>query len=76
MPVIECTGKDGKPGYKVHNTDGCPFTYESSNEESRKRAHDRASEQLRAIEAHKHGYGRSYHDVISEVSKNLGDNNG
>jgi len=49
MPIKSCN-EDGKPGYKYGDEGKC-YHYEPGNEESRKRAYDRAAEQGRAIEA-------------------------
>lgn len=51
MPVIRCyNSEEGKPGYKVENTEGCPHTYNPKNEESRKAAKEAAYKQWYAIE--------------------------
>lgn len=49
MPVKTCN-KDGKPGYKWGNKGHC-YTYTPGNEQSRKRARNKAIKQGRAIHA-------------------------
>lgn len=52
MP-IQRTTKDGKPAYK-YGKEGKPYTYEPNNEESRKRAYNKAKKQGQVIEISKH----------------------
>ncbi|AGH32206.1 hypothetical protein VPHG_00141 [Vibrio phage 11895-B1] len=52
MPVIRST-KNGKPCYKVQNTDHC-YPYTAGDEASRKRTYNAAVKQLRAIESSKY----------------------
>lgn len=49
MPTKSCR-KDGKPGYKWGDEGKC-YTYTSGDEESRKRAKEKADAQGRAIHA-------------------------
>lgn len=58
MPIINCyNSREGKHGYKVENTTGCPFVYETDDEESKKQAYEDAKKQLAAIEIQKHEAG-------------------
>lgn len=52
MPLKRCM-KDGKPGYKWGENNNSCFTYTVGNEESRKKAKQKAMEQAAAIEANK-----------------------
>lgn len=47
MPVMSCT-ENNKPGYKFGRSGRC-YTYAPGNEEARKRARRRATQQGRAI---------------------------
>ena len=49
MPVQRCE-REGKPGYQWGDSGKC-YTYTPNDEDSRKRAKDKAKEQGRAIEA-------------------------
>lgn len=51
MPLKRCT-KDGKPGYKWGDSGKC-YPYTPGDEESRKRAKEKAKKQGRAIEREK-----------------------
>jgi len=53
MPIENCfNSEEGKPGYKVQNTSGCPHTYIPGNKASRERAKKKAEDQLVAIKIH------------------------
>ena len=56
MPIQACQ-VGGKPGYK-YGPEGKCYPYDPKNEASRERAHQRAMEQGRAIEASKHQQGK------------------
>ncbi len=49
MPIMGCV-KNGKPGFKFGKSGAC-YTYTAGNEESRKRAIEKARAQERAIRA-------------------------
>jgi len=51
MPVKTCQ-EGGKPGYKFGDSGKC-YTYTPGNEESRKRAKEKAARQGRAIQVNK-----------------------
>ena len=51
MPIQPCQ-LQGRPGYRYGPTGTC-YTYTPNSERSRKRAHDKAATQGRAIEANK-----------------------
>jgi len=51
MPVKPCKS-NGKPGYKWGDEGKC-YTYTPDDEQSRKRAHDKAAKQGRAIQVNK-----------------------
>lgn len=52
MPVKKCQS-DGKPGYKYGDSGKC-YTYDTNDEESKKKALEQAKKQGRAIEIQKH----------------------
>lgn len=55
MPIMSCE-LNGKPGYKYGESGHC-YTYTAGNEQSRKRAEDKAKVQAAAIHAREHQGG-------------------
>jgi len=49
MPIVNCKGKDGKPGYKYGEGNTSCFTYDKDNEASRKKAKQKAILQGTAV---------------------------
>lgn len=70
MPVEPCyNSEEKKPGYKVKNSNGCPYTYTPGNEESRKEAKRKAYIQMNAIYKSKaENIARAFHESYERLA--------